>query len=496
MDEEIDALVENDTYLLTPLPEGHSVVGGRWVFAIKQGPNDEEKFKARYVAKGYSQVKDVDYQETFSPTARITSIRMLMQLSVQEGFIVHQMDVKTAYLNAPIDVELYIEQPPGYIKSDVSGNRLVCKLNKSLYGLKQSGRIWNNLLDSFLISQNFVKSVVDTCVYTKVDEECKICIILIIWVDDIIIAARNVDILNDVKTILSNRFKMKDLGQLSMFLGIEFKFENDCISMNQSKYVEKILSKFKMSNCNPKAVPCDPSVSKLRYNDSKLLTDGKLYREIVGSLIYLMSCTRPDICFSVNFLSQYMNKPNNAHLQLAKHVLKYLKGTINYDLKFCKSNEQLKLIGYCDSDWGSSEDRFSISGYGFQLKNNGPLISWKSKKQRVVALSTCEAEYMALTYCIQEAKFLRQLLFDMQGFNKESVIVNIDNQGAISLAKNPVHHQRSKHIDIRYHFIRNEIQNGIVDLKYVKSEDNVSDIFTKPVSKSKLLKFENIRGIL
>ncbi|KAL7646982.1 UNVERIFIED_CONTAM: hypothetical protein RMT77_002239 [Armadillidium vulgare] len=191
-----------------------------------------------------------------------------------------------------------------------------------------------------------------------------------------------------------------------------------------------------------------------------------------------------------------MNKPNNAHLQLAKHVLKYLKGPIDYDLKFYKSNGQLKLIGFCDSDWGSSEDRFSISGYGFQLNNNGPLISWKSKKQRVVALSTCEAEYMALTCCIQEAKFLRQLLSDMQGFNKESVIVNVDNQGAISLAKNLIHHQRSKHIDIRYHFIRNEIQNDIVDLKYVKSEDNVSDIFTKPVSKSRLIKFENIRGIL
>ena len=245
--------------------------------------NDEEEIKARCVTKGYSHVKDLDYQETFNLDVDVS--------------------VSTRNICSPDGCENIFKCR--LLQSDVSGNRLICKLNKSLYVLKQSGRIWNNYLD-FLISQNFVKCVVDTCVYIKVDAKCKICSILIIWVDDIIIAARNVIILNDVKTVLPNKLKMKGLSQLSVFLGIEFKFENNCISMKQSKYIEKVLSKFKRSNCNHNVIPSVLSVNKLKYCDSKLLTDGKLYREIVGSLIYLMSCVRHVICFYVNFLSQYM----------------------------------------------------------------------------------------------------------------------------------------------------------------------------------------------
>ena len=492
MKEEIRALEENDTYELTPLPEGRSPVGGRWVYTVKLGPNNEEKYKARYVAKGYSQIQDIDYQETFSPTARITSVRMLMQCAVQYNYMIHQMDVKTAYLNAEIDCDIYVAQPEGFVKSGENNEKLFCKLKKSLYGLKQSGRNWNNLLHNFLLSNDFEQSFADPCVYTKFVDNVKI--IIIIWVDDLMIATNCDKALHDVKMSLCNRFKMKDLGILSWFLGIEFIFDKDCIRMNQWKFLERILNKFKMSDCKPKSVPCDPSINNEIFFDSKDLTDAKLYREIIGSLIYLMMGTRPDICYAVTKLSQFMSRPSKADLNFAKYVLKYLKGTLHYDLKFSKSDEDLKVIGHCDSDWGASSDRRSISGFCYQLNSKGPLVSWKSKKQSIVALSSCEAEYVSLTFAIQEAKFLSQLFVDMQGCREQPVLLYADNQGAIALAKNPVHHQRSKHIDIRYHYIRSEIQNGNVELFYVPSESNVSDIFTKPASKQSLTKFSFIRG--
>jgi hypothetical protein len=220
-----------------------------------------------------------------------------------------------------------------------------------------------------------------------------------------------------------------------------------------------------------------------------MLEDPKLYREIVGSLIYLMTCTRPDLCFVVTKLSQFLAKPTNALLNLSKFVLKYLKGTVDHGLKFVKSEKPKNPIGFCDSDWGSSLDRKSISGYCFRLSDNSSLISWKSKKQSTVALSTCKAEYIALTHAVQEGNFLRQLLADMQGRTDIHIDLFVDNKGAIDLAKNPVHHQRSKHIDIRYHYVRSQIQDGSVILHYVPSENNIADMFTKPVTKANLKRF-------
>ena len=369
---------------------------------------------------------------------------MLMQLAVQGDLVVHQMDVKTAYLNAPIDCEIYVEQPEGFEQEGENDEKLVCKLHKSLYGLKRSGRNWNNMLHEYLSNEQFEQSQVDAYVYTKNTNESKVTII--VWVDDIIIAASNAQLLNDVKSSPSREFKMKDLGELSWFLGIECKCVDDCIEMSQTKYADKVLTRFGMADCKPKPTPCEIGVNRIRYDDSTELANSKLYREIVGSLIYIMTGTRPDLSYIVTMLSQHMAKPTKAHLGMAKHVLRYLIGTMHYGLKFQKC-DVLELSGFCDSDWGASEDRRSITGYCFQLSNNGPLISWKSRKQQTVALSTCEAEYMALIAATQEAKFLRQLLADMQGSDAECVCLYVDNQGAIALAKNPVQHQRSKHID-------------------------------------------------
>ena len=273
---------------------------------------------------------------------------MLMQLAVQDKLVVHQMDVKTAYLNAPIDCEIYIEQPEGFEQQDKNGVKLVCKLQKSLYGLKQSGRNWNNMLHQYLLDEEFEQSLVDPCVYTRIKDESKVTII--VWVDDIIVAANNTQSLVEMKSSLSQRFKMKDLGSLSWYLGIQFKCGDDCIEMNQSKYMENILNRFGMTDCKPKPTPCEIDANKIRYADSTELSDSRLYREIVGSLIYVMTCTRPDLCYIVSMLSQHMAKPTLAHLGMAKHVLRYIQGTMHYGLKFQKS-DALELNGFCDSDW-------------------------------------------------------------------------------------------------------------------------------------------------
>lgn len=489
MEEEMRALQDHDTFELVPRPPDQNVIGGRWVYNVKVGQNNEETFKARYVAKGYAQVRDINYSETFSPTARMASVRTLMDVAVQEDLTVHQMDVKSAYLNAPIDHTVFIEQPLGFNQGE--NNKFVFKLKKSLYGLKQSGRLWNNLLHHFLISQNFIQSMCDNCVYTRHRDNTKD--IIVVWVDDLIIASSNLQCVNEVKRMLSLKFKMKDLGEISWFLGIEFQVKDQSINMNQTNFINKILDRFKMSDCHPKSIPCDLGIDKENDGQSQELADPRLYREIVGSLIYLMTCTRPDICYVVTKLSQYLAKPTKAQFNLSKFVLKYLKGTINLGLKFTKSQSPIKLTAHCDSDWAGSIDRKSISGYCFNLTPDSSLISWRSKKQNIVALSSCESEYVAITHCIQEANFLRQLMSDIQGTEKMPVSLFVDSKSAIDLAKNPVHHQRSKHIDIKYHYIRSQVLDGSVTLTYVPSADNLADPFTKPITKVKLQKFNFCR---
>ena len=241
-----------------------------------------------------------------------------------------------------------------------------------------------------------------------------------------------------------------------------------------------------MVNLDPHT--CEMNSSKVS-EESSTPADNRLYREIIGSLVYIMTATRPDLCYSVTKLSQHLSAPTVSHMNTAKHVLRYLKGTANRNLIFKKADEPLHLVGYCDADWGTSDDRRSITGYGFQLCRRGPLISWKSRKQPTVALSTCEAEYMSLASAVQEAKFLSYLLNGVVKGMVTSVTLHCDNQGTLALAKNPVHHQRSKHIDICYHFVRSEVQNKFLHLMYIASKDNLADIFTKPLSGPRMKTF-------
>ena len=366
---------------------------------------------------------------------------------------------------------------------------MYCKLNKSLYGLKQSGRNWNNILHSHLIEEGFTQSLSDPCLYTRNTDV--VTMIVIIWVDDIIIGCNNDDVRDRFKERLSQLFSMKDLGQIAYFLGIQFEREGNFVTMHQSQFIKKILQKFGMENCRPRSTPCEINANKPCENEGSEPADSTLYRSIVGSLIYLMTATRPDLCYVVTRLSQHMSSPTLDDFTRAKHVLRYLKNTADQGLVYKKSSEPPKLTGHCDSDWGSSDDRRSITGYCFGLSSDESIISWKSKKQHTVALSTCEAEYMSICAAVQEGKFLTQILSEMLPQTEGSKFdLYCDNQGAIALSKNPVQHQRSKHIDIKYHFIRSEVQNETLNLMYVPTGDNIADVFTKPVSRVRLDKFK------
>lgn len=482
MDEEIQSLNENKTFTPTTLPVGKKAVGGRWVYAIKSGVDGNDQYKARFVAKGYSQKMGVDYGETFSPTADLTSVRIVLQKAVQENLLVHQMDVKTAFLHAPIDYEIYINPPEGYAEKE----GVVYKLEKSLYGLKQSGRNWNRVLHDCLTENGFTQNQADHCVYSQESQEGKV--IIIVWVDDLIIAASDERKLKKVKGMLAEQFKMKDLGQLKHFLGIDFDFSDDCIKMSQEKYTNKILQRFNMSECRVRDTPCE---QKLEYsNDAVKMTDIRMYREAVGSLIYLTTCTRPDLSFVVSRLSQYLAEPTEEQWVTVKHVLRYLKGTANKGLTFRRSTENLGIKAYSDADWAAdASDRRSTTGYCVSLSENSALVSWKTKKQPTVALSTCEAEYMALASTVQECLYLEHLLGEMDGYNYTQTVIHEDNQGTIALARNPVNRKRCKHIDIKYHFIRSTVNEGKVNLMYCSTDEMVADVMTKPVSKFKLGKF-------
>ena len=494
MKEEMKCLEENDTFDLVELPPGKHTVGGRWVYAIKPGA-DQDLYKARYVAKGFSQTYGVDYFSTFAPTTRLSTIRMVIQIAVQCDYIIHQMDVKSAYLNAPIDCEVYMEQPKGFERVSEDGKKYVCRLRKSLYGLKQSASNWRDVIHQFFLENKCSQSEADPCIFLMNTEIGKL--IYVIWVDDIIIASDSEKMMDHGKTILKKRFKMKDMGCISRFLGINFTRNIDgSITMDQKQYLQSILEKCGMEDCNPRSTPCELKPDTY-YEDDSIVNEPE-YRTIVGSLVYAMTCTRPDLSFIVSKLSQHLSRPTEGDWTLLKQVLRYIKGTMNYSLCFTKSISPMKIVGYSDSDWAScSEDRRSITGYYFRLNDEGPAISWKSRKQQTVALSTCEAEYMALCESSQEAVYLNRVFNDLvtdreaEAVKDEPIQIYGDNRGSIDIVKNPVKHNRTKHIDIRYHFIRELNQAKVITVNHVASDDNIADVLTKPLPKLKYEKFHH-----
>lgn len=485
---EYQSLIDNETWVLAELPKGKNVVGSKWVFKVKYNADGSvERYKARLVAKGYSQIPGLDYYETFAPVAKLTSIRTILAIAAQRDMEIHQMDVKTAFLNGDLTEEIYMEQPEGFESDDAN---LVCKLKKTIYGLKQSPRAWNIKLDTFLKSLGFIQSTADPCIYVK--WESQFMTIISVYVDDLIIACDSTENLLNIKNALNQKFSMTDLGELHYCLGMQItrKRKEKSIFINQEKYIHDMLSKFGMDDCKPVSTPLEP-ISNNETIDQNSVDMSKIpYRSAVGSIMYAMVGTRPDIAAAFGYVSRYLDKPEWKHWIAVKRIFRYLKGTMDSGISFKFSDENnINLVGFADSDWASDPvDRKSISGYVFML-SNGP-ISWKSKKQPTIALSSTEAEYISATLAVQESIWLRKLLVELSHPQDNATIIYEDNQGCIALSKNAAHHNRTKHIDIKYHFIREKIANNIIKLIYIPTNENIADLFTKGLNR---LKFEELR---
>uniref|UniRef100_A0AAV1VK26 Integrase catalytic domain-containing protein n=1 Tax=Peronospora matthiolae TaxID=2874970 RepID=A0AAV1VK26_9STRA len=495
-DSEFDSLQRNDTWEIVPLPKGRKAIGCRWVFRVKENQDGEvERFKARLVAKGFSQKFGVDYEETFAPVAKFTSIRVVLSMAAKYGLMLHQMDVKTAFLNGSLNEDIYMDQPDGYL--DATQPDYVCKLKRSLYGLKQSPRMWNQTIDGFMIKMGFKKCESDHCIYIKRDDQDMILVVL--YVDDLILASSNNELLKSTKMALSKRFEMTDLGELDYFLGMEIKNDRKTgmVTVQQTKFLKSVLTKFGMDNSKPVKTPQDPGLKltknmceqECKHEDTMCNVP---YRSAVGGIMYLMVATRPDLAAAVGSLSQFSSDPCPTHWQALKRVLRYLQATPNHGLEFTRE-EGSRICGYTDADWaGDIESRRSTSGYVFMM--SGGCISWKSQKQRTVALSSTEAEYMALSEATKEAVWLKVLLGELgEMTSDEAIKMYEDNQGSIALAKNPEFHKRTKHIDIRYHFVREKVESGEVVLEYCPTQDMLADMMTKPIA---AVQFENIRDRL
>ena len=486
---EFEALIANKTWDLVPLPPDKEVIGGRWLYKVNTDALNEILFKSRYVAQGYTQRMGLNFIDTYAPTAKFDSIRLVGQVSVQDSLLLHHADVCTAYLNAEIDFEdVYIRQPPGFVEDP----SLVCKLNKAIYGLKQAANRWHSTIVEFMKTQNLTPSVMDPCVFIR--KTASSTLIILLWVDDLIIAASDEKTLNTFKTNFGNKFKIKDLGQLKWFLGISFNVCKDSVSLDQSLYVKTILSKFNANDVEPCSIPCDPSIYDLLREPSPVLENPTTFRELIGTFIYLMTATRPDLAYIVTLLSRFMQSPTQMHLQIARRVLRYLKATIAHKLTYVKSPEPLAIVGHSDSDWASDNDFQSISGYVFKLNEYSALISWRSGKQSLVAASSCEAEYIALFHATSQALFLRQLFAEIQNTTPQTVQIFGDNMGSIKLAQHQAYHKKSRHINIKFHFIRKYVENKDIKITYIPSKLNMADMCTKPIKSPNIRNFESIRG--
>src|SRR6266852_8333127 len=387
---EIDTLTKNGTWTLVDLPMGRKAVRSKWVFKRKI----DMRYRMRLVAKGFTQIFGLDYNETFFPVAQFESLQLLLVLATLEDWEIHQMDVKSAFLNGLLDEEIYMEQPEGFIDPDHPDK--VCLLNKAIYGLKQASRAWNQQFHGVLLDLGFSRTHSDAGVYHRQDDGGTA--IIILYVDDITILGDSLNNINKIKSALSNHYEMTDLGEIDSYLGVNIKPDRSerRLEIDQSRYVLEIINRFGLSDANPARTPLPSGAEDYlkKYDGHASAVDIKLYQQVIGSLLYVQIGTRPDISFAVSRLAQYASNPSAQHLNLAKYVLRYLKGTSDLKLVYLGAlgNE---LYRYFDSSWGDNpDDRHSTASYVFLLAD--ATISWSSCKQKTATQSTTEAEYMAL----------------------------------------------------------------------------------------------------
>lgn len=500
LEKELNSLKGNCTWTLTRLPSDRKAIPCRWVLTIKYTDKGEiERYKARLVLQGFREIFGIDYHETFAPTGKLTTLRVLLALAAEHGWYDESYDVDTAFLHAELDEEIYMKQPPGF--EDPQLKDYVCKLNKSIYGLKQAPRQWYKALAKVLTDSGLEVSPYDPCLFTKTMDNGYLAIS--VTVDDLKAFATSPDILSEFEQMLRQHFKIKKPNK-EYHLGIHIhRVGMTQIHINQAQCVKDLLERFNMTDCRPVATPMDPGLELSSRDcpqtpDEKLKMKDKDYRALIGSLQYLSVATRPDITFAVSKLSRYLQNPGFKMWKAGLRVLQYLKGTIEFGITYQKNSAtsitpyvdngkaertSSGVVPLCDADLaGDLDTRRSTTGFVILL--SGGAISWGSKLQSVVSHSTTEAEYLAVDHLVREVVWLKSLLKHLK-FSIDRPILLSDNNGCISISNNPSNHTRTKHIDIRYHYIRDQILMGEVGIKYISTDKMAADMFTKPLGRPK-----------
>jgi hypothetical protein len=491
--DEWQSLIDNGTWTEVDRTDDMNVVGVKWVFKVKKNEDGViTRYKARMVAKGYTQEYGIDYHETFAPVLKYKTLRIILALSVGVDVCIEQMDVKTAFLNADVHEDIYVLVPDG-MKLKV-GNGKVLKLKKALYGIKQAPHEWNKNINAFLLSIGFRRCLMDTCLYIKISRSGKM-IIIGLFVDDITVSYHKCDLEEwmSMKVLMKLKYKLSDMGDIHHVVGMRVKKREDgTVWIDQATYIDEKLREFGMDQCKPMSTP--ETITRNSENDDELSEeDMSLYRQMVGSLIYASTSTRPDIAHAVNVATRHMRQARHSDMVNMKRTLRYLCGTKEYGLHYRGVlGDVMKIEAYSDSDWGGDrEDRKSTSGYVVLV--NGNVVSWCVKKQRVVAMSTAEAEWIALNECVREVVWIVQLMGELGVKVQQPVTVYEDNQSTIKICENDVMHDAMKHVAMAYHWVREQVKEKKIELQWVASHDQLADIFTKSLGR---VAFERIRNVL
>ncbi|GJV42883.1 putative ribonuclease H-like domain-containing protein [Tanacetum coccineum] len=471
MQEELLQFRLQQVWILVDLPHGAKVIGTKWVYRNKR---DERgvvvRNKARLVAQGHRQEEGIDYDEVFAPVARIEAIRLFLAFASFMGFIVYQMDVKSAFLYGTIDEEVYVSQPPGFVDPDHP--KKVYKVVKALYGLHQAPRAWYATLSTFLEEHGYRRGSIDKTLFIKKNK--KDIMLVQVYVDDIIFGSTKKSWCDEFETLMKGRFQMSSMGELTFFLGLQVKQSQTGLFISQDKYVADMLKKFDLASVKTAITPMETKMA-LTKDEESADVDVHLYRSMIGSLMYL-TASRPDIMFAVCACSRFQVNPKVSHLIAVKRIFKYLKGKPNLGLWYPRESP-FALEAFSDSDYaGANLDRKSTTG-GCQFLGRR-LISWQCKKQTIVATSTTEAEYVAAANCCGQILWIQNQLLDY-GFNFMNTKIHIDNESTICIVKNPVFHSKTKHIEIRHHFIRDAYEKKLIQVQKIHTDNNVADLLTK-----------------
>jgi len=495
---EISQLEKNRTWDIVVLPAGKKAIPVMAVLKTKPGEDSgDNTYRVRYVAGGHKQIEGIDYSETFAAAAKMPSFRVVLGNAAQEDWEIHQVDVKSAYLNAPLEETVYMNPPPGVLKPGQEG--MVCLLKNGLYGLKQAGRGWQKMLTSVFISDlGFKQSGVDHSVFIwKFDEEHTV---IAVATDDMAVTSKRMSDVIRFKSKLWEHFDITDLGEVKHFLGFAVRCDRAArtIAINQGAYIETLAERFRLTNAKPVTTPMEPGVQFSKEQGPSTPTQiarmkGVPYSEAIGSILWPVMVSRPDAAFAVSTLSQYIQNPGPAHWEGVKRVISYLLTTKNHWLTWGGRGNIIVEV-YSDTDWAGQVNRHSVSGYSFHMGQGA--VTWSSKKQHIIALSSTEAEYIAQTHAAKEALWIRTFIGEFRdGFESLPIPINCDNQGAIALAKDNKFHARTKHIDLRYHFIREAVEDAKIELNYIPTNDNAADIFTKALAKGKFRLFAGLLGL-